>query len=445
MRRKFYSMLFGTFLYLLLPFALAAQNQTPWEQVKASKGTYAFHITQNGTWLLSDYLFDQTGGIYVSKDEGTTWEKAEISDYNYNRFYEVGGYVFALGAAGRIARSADGGSTWEMLNYQRAMQGVSDEKGWDYTQCYAIEYHNERLYIGDFSGGGVMYSEDFGETWHQTDHSSLSYEIDDGGKGISTVTESIYNLASYNGNLYCFGVYFVFRYNEADHTWEMLRNDSNFMTRSVIHQGRLCCVRSTMNYDFGTPFIETIEPDGSWGEVQRPSGLDDNNIRAIGSDGQCLYVGLQNGGFYYTPDGGENWADLNNGLPVDGEMGGKTYYLAPMNIVTTDDYVYVAYYQMPFAQGDGSGVWRIPKASLPYATGIEQATHDGGIPVVSADGSALRFGEGTTGIQVFDLGGRRSRVAVSGTTADISTLGQGSYIYRATCGGKQLTGKFLKK
>lgn len=197
MRRNFYSMLFGVFLSLLLPPTAAAQNQTPWEQVKACKATYAFHITENGTWLISDYLFDQTGGIQVSKDGGATWSKAGVADYNYNGFFEAGGYVFATGAAGRIARSADGGSTWELLNYTRAMQGVLDEELWDYTQCYAIELHKGRLYIGDFSGGGVMCSDDFGETWRQVGHESLTYTIEAEGKGSQTATENLYNLASY--------------------------------------------------------------------------------------------------------------------------------------------------------------------------------------------------------------------------------------------------------
>lgn len=438
-------MLFGVFLSLLLPPTAAAQNQTPWEQVKSCKATYAFHITENGTWLISDYLFDQTGGIQVSKDGGATWSKAGVADYNYNGFFEAGDYVFATGAAGRIARSADGGSTWELLNYTRAMQGVLDEELWDYTQCYAIELHKGRLYIGDFSGGGVMCSDDFGETWRQVGHESLTYTIEAEGKGSQTATENLYNLASYNGSLYCFGLYYVFRLNEETGNWEVVRNDSNFMSRSVVHQGRLCCGRSVTNYDFGTPFIETIEEDGSWGEVQRPSGLMDNNIRAIGSDGDCLYVGLQNGGFYYTPDGGDNWADLNNGYPVSYVQDGWTYYLSPMTITATDDYVYVALYDTPWAQHDNSGVWRIPKASLPLSAGIGQAVREDGAPVVGTDGSTLRFADGTRDIMVFDLGGRRSRVAVSGTTADISTLGQGTYIYRATCGGKRLTGKFLKK
>lgn len=429
----------------MLALGLSAQETARWEQIKECPATYTFYITKGGRMLLSDYLYDGNGGIYTSDDNGASWEKADVADYCYNKFFEDEGYVFALGNAGRIARSADEGRTWELLNYQYAVKDLVDEKGLDYTTAYAIAAHKGRLYVADFSGGGVIYSEDAGETWGRTDVESLSYVMDSSKPEEKPVVENIYNLVSYKDRLYAFGVYFVFRLDETDDTWEMIRDDSNFMTQSAIYQGRLCCGRSIMNDTYDVPFVLCTEDGDAWDELPRPEGLMDNNIRAMAADGDNLYVGLQSHGIYYTPDGGAHWANISNGLPLLDASQSTSDFLIPMAFASTAEYVYVALYATPFASDASSGVYRMPKSMLPDpVTGISQGASSVGTEA-SLRGNSLFLGDGASGIEILDTSGRTVPVSVHDGTADLSTLHRGTYVYRFQNDGRQFSGKILKR
>ncbi len=142
-----------------------SEMKADWEIVHPLPSTYAHFITSEGLHLMSNYLNTRNGGIYYSEDNGLSWTKSDVRDYWYSNFYEVDGYIFALGAGCRIGRSEDGGRTWDLLNYSTAVKDYVPEKALDGTVCYAITSLDGVLYIGDFSGGGVLRSEDFGETW----------------------------------------------------------------------------------------------------------------------------------------------------------------------------------------------------------------------------------------------------------------------------------------
>ena len=119
------------------------------------------------------------------------------------------------------------------------------------------------------------------------------------------------------------------------------------MAVSTIFNNTLLLGRSVPNDDFKTPFIVTLDDGEKWGELPRPSGLMDNNIRAMASDATNIYIGLQKGGFYYTPNSGTKWFNISQGLP---NMGYTTeLFLTPTQIFTTKDYIYVSIYE---PQGD---------------------------------------------------------------------------------------------
>ena len=69
-----------------------------------------------------------------------------------------------------------------------------------YTVCYAATYHNNKLYVADFCGGGIIYSEDFGKTWKNTDLSSLKYVAEEEDGSSVENTENVYQMVSYKVN-----------------------------------------------------------------------------------------------------------------------------------------------------------------------------------------------------------------------------------------------------
>lgn len=360
MKLKFYSGAFQMlFAVLLMVCSTTASAQKGWEQIYQLPTTNAMHISSEGNLILADYTFDGSGGIYLSTDKGENWKKTNAPDYAFNLFVENDEYIFAAGMGCKVARSDDGGQTWEMLSYARNVEDLIGAENVDWSNAYAMTFHDGKLFVGDFCGGGVVYSEDNGETWVNTDVESLSFGEPDPKLG-KRMVENIYNLVSYQGHLYAFGVYFVFRYDATTNAWEVVRDDSNFMAVSAFYKGMACFGRSVMNDSYDTDFIVTLNEAGEWGALPRPETYD-NNIRAMYAEGDYLFAGMAMTGFYYTNDSGQTWNKLEKNYP-----GACT----PMAIRTDENYVYLACYYTPWGDAmNDSGLWRIAKSELEGGAG----------------------------------------------------------------------------
>lgn len=350
MKRNFYSVTRVLLFVLCLLSATALNAQKGWEQVHELPFTNAMHLSSEGNLLLADLTYDETSGIYLSTDGGENWTKTNAASYSYNLFVENDEYIFAAGMGCKVARSDDGGKTWEVLSYARNVADLIGEENIEWSNAYAMALHDGKLFVGDFCGGGVIYSEDNGETWVNTDIASLSYGEADPKLGKQPV-ENIYNLVSYNGELYAFGVYFVFRYDAATNAWETIASNSNFMAVSAIYQGSLCLGRSVINDSYDADFVVTLNKDGEWGALARPETYD-NNIRAMHADGKHLFVGMQYNKLYHTSNGGATWQELSKNYPSGS---------VPMFIRTDDKYVYLACYH---SWSNESGLWRLEKSEL---------------------------------------------------------------------------------
>lgn len=459
---------------LCLSSAHASAQSFKWEQVKELESAYSADVTPSGNLLLSDYLFDRTGGIYISTDKGATWEQTDVEDFNYSKFIHFDGYIFAAGAGTHIARSADNGRTWEVKSYKEAVEDVFGDYT-DPTVCYAMAVHNGKLFVGDFCQGGVVYTEDHGETWKKTDLASMSYTYDDSDDGYAkgshelaaprlragkgdgkgddgkptTCAENVYQLVDFNGKLYACGIYFVFVLNDETMTWEMVRDDSNFMAVSTQFGDKLILGRSVVNETFSSPFLLTLDKDGKWGELQRPEGQRDNNVRALASDDRYIYAGLQMRGIYFTPNSGGTWFNISESLPYMTDADGEPKYYSPLAIVPADDFVYLAMYNYPGTEP--GGLYRIDRLDLDElaATGISSTLpSDGGEKLqLRFDGHKVDFvaGDVPATVTVWDAAGRRvAEQAVRGT-ARIELAAPGVYTYYANHGGQVRTGKFLIK
>lgn len=135
-----------------LAFPMTASAE--WEQVHSLPTTYAHFITTEGVHLMSDYRDMRDGGIYYSEDGGTTWTKCGVRDYWFSNFYEADGYIFAIGSGCRVARSEDGGRSWDLLNYSLAVKDWIPKGATEESVCYGITVNDGVLYVADFSGAG---------------------------------------------------------------------------------------------------------------------------------------------------------------------------------------------------------------------------------------------------------------------------------------------------
>lgn len=425
--KNFYIRTIAT-LSIMASVALSpSEMKADWEIVQTLPSTYAHFITSEGVHLMSNYLSNRSGGIYYSEDNCQTWTKSEVRDYWYSNFYETDGYIFAIGACCRIGRSEDGGRTWDLLNYSNAIKDYVPEKALDGTVCYGITSLDGVLYIGDFSGGGVLRSVDYGETWEMTDRNSLYiYFAGDSEPQM----DSFYHLEAYNGMVYAFGLYSVHAYVPEENKWLTVPINSNCMGAVTVMDNKMYGGRAIMNFDMESDYI--IQFDGTeLGTLPRPD-TDDNNIRFLAHDGSTLYSMHHGGKMYYTSDLGQNWCaapDFKEGL-------------YPLTLAFDSEYVYTGVYS-PNSRDDGSGLWRIAKAELDLsgvkAIGAEKAF----APVY--DGRTLHCPGTADHLTLTLLDGKIVMSLDDVTDADLSHLEKGVYIYKVDYGTSSYSGKLLKK
>lgn len=357
----------------LLLFLVAATVALPamaeWEFLHELSATYTFHITKEGLMLMSDLQEDELGGIYYSEDRGVTWQQASVKGYKFSRFYEYGDYVYAVGSSARIARSEDGGRSWDMLNYKRCIEHLfspgKEEASLESTACYALAMHDGKLYAADFVNG-IIVSDDWGESWSLLDRNSLM---------VDGSMDPLYNLVEYKGKLYAMGMYQYYQFVDSTQKWKTVRS-SNFMAVWTILDDVLYVGQSRPNEDENSPFLMKTTTGSSFTNIKHPAGTYDTNVRALHSDSKNIYVGMQTSGIYFSPDKGKTFFNISKGLPhiKDGFGKDTEMYLYPLTFDDDDEYLYVAIYNEAYnASQHTSGVYRLSKQDIEeLAAGISK-------------------------------------------------------------------------
>lgn len=210
------------------------------------------------------------------------------------------------------------------------------------------------------------------------------------------------------------------------------------MAVSTIFDDKLVCGRSVMNYTDQVGFLEYTVDGIQWDDVKRPYGVLDNNIRAIASDSQNIYAGLQNGGMWVTSSFGESWTFVSNGLPGDLSIG---HYTTMVDIDVTDEYIYATIYEPHFNDAPSSGLYRFAKADLP-GSNVEKISPDNHRVFLKEN---YLYIENADEIQIMSVNGFAIGEKQRAEKIDISNLATGVYIYKATVDNKMVAGKFVKK
>ena len=411
-----------------------------WTQVKDLPASYAAYITQSGNMLLSDYQFDYSGGINISSDNGATWTRTDAEDHCYNRFVSDGKYIYAIGLNACIARSGDEGKTWKILSYAKAAEPVMDEGAVDYTACYGMCVHDGKLFIGDFCGGGVMFSDDCGETWQRTEIKTMQYEYTDDYGDTYTLADNLYQVFDFKGRLYACGMYNVYEYVDAENDWIIKRTDSNFMAESTQFGGSLYVGRSCPNDDPGAAFLEKTDDFETWTFVPSPEGLVSKNVRTLSSDENYIYVCMQDRGAYVFDVAAQKWYEINEGYPRLQSGAQGDFYCAPTKTFADDEYLYNVVYVPAMEEGTISGLYRYPKSAIHETTAVVSVEAEG-TPSVSGRYLVIP-GAQRCAVKIYDASGKEVLAAEAGGSLYLGSLERGIYMFEINCGGRTVKGKF---
>lgn len=416
-----------TLLAVLLSFAAALPASAQWKQVCDAPMVEQVFVTSKGTVLVSSW--DETsnkGGIYRSTDNGETWTKTRARNYRWNTFLEANdSIVFAPGDGAHVARSLDDGETWQILSFEGLISEYVSSKEMPYVTSYGMGYDPElkRIYVTIYSDqAGVVYSDDFGETWALTDRASQLLNF--GGGDIHM--DVYYGGVFYKGYFYALGLYTIHRYLPETDRWEVVMNNPNCLAIHTEMDGVLY-MGHAMELEPGY-LLRKTENFKDWDNTPLPEGQVNAYVRALDNDGKMLFYSWTYHGVYYSTDCAETWTACGTGLP---ELGGFFTSLA-----NTEDYLFVSSYS-PSAQYNG--IYRIAKSDL-----------TAGASVIGSDATQVEFtnniisisGADSADITVYDPSGRvvlRSRAA----SCDLSHLAAGPYFYTVETAGRTLSGKVV--
>lgn len=410
-----------------------------WAQWKPTDFTqssvWTLCLAENGNLIAADDIYPELGGIYLSQDEGATWEKSIAGDHAYTASLVKDESVYFGGVDCNVAISHDNGETWSNVNFKELFPGVSAN-----DPIYAMEYHNGRVYASVLNFG-IAYSDDDGITWDLTDYESLLNEGDPENGG-----QWCYNLRSYNGKLYNVGAFGIWEYNEDTDLWSNV--DATW------YGGSTCIVDDVFYVVYNAQGI----PDGiryttnfqEWEVMPIPDGAS-TTIRTIEYYEGAFFIGHVHDAVFYTLDNGEIWEEYREDFPAYSPAPGLDLYGVPMSLVFSGENMLCGVFS-PF-----EGVGGVYKSPLPEEL-ISDVKEMGDLrqpmiyPNPAKEFVSLQLPKGLKNqgtLMITDLMGRvKFNKTIKGEDGNMLVIptedwSSGVYLYTIITGASKSSGKFI--
>jgi photosystem II stability/assembly factor-like uncharacterized protein len=260
------------------------------------------------------------GGVHVSRDGAETWAKLNFSQPDvFSVAVGPDGTLYAGCEPSMLFRSGDGGETWKELESLRAIPSAPTwsfpPRPWtSHVRWIAPSPHDARRLLVGIELGGLMVSEDGGETWHdhrpgaQPDVHSLAwhpgepgraYEAGGGGAAWSDDGGLTWHPADDGRDRHY--TWAVAVDPDDPDTWFVSASPGPFKAHRVGTADALVYRR---------------RGGGAWEALAGglPQPLDAMPYALVFADGR-LVAGLADGRLYASEDRGDTWAELD----VDGD------------------------------------------------------------------------------------------------------------------------------
>lgn len=316
----------------ILFFTINCNSQDFWEPVSLpdSIEPYTVFLTDEGDFLLGTFEH----GIYITEDDGMTWQHMGIAYGIYNIVQISNGDLYA-GANSGISKSVDGGQTW----YEVVVTDFAVISFYCSTQ--------DHLFIGTW--GGIHKSIDSGYTWTQVHQSTSSHVF----RSFTEKEDSLYSGSEHylgdNSGIYCSV--------DGGNSWDIWSMSGIGINPLTIDNNEYLLAGVATTYPNG---IFRVSDNGqSWDELY--GGADVVSILPDESNG--IYIGLESDvgiewGVRYSHDNGSSWDNISSGMEysarvIDLELNFNNYLFAVTSsprslyrsinpIVGIQDYIYVS-------------------------------------------------------------------------------------------------------
>jgi|GEM_PF-4365298 len=437
--------------YHLLSFVFLPDLKAQWQRTNGPRQDDALCFAAKDSFI---YMGTWSAGFYRSSDKGIHWEqKGDTLTYNgypvrIRAITVIDSILFVGTDDIGVFKSSDHGDSWAQV-----VNGLPIDLSNLPDTTYA--YINDFLYSGAnviaAVNGGVYYSNDFGQTWLQSTGIPVSlivYRLTKKGSTIfASVGNKIYKSIDdgiswtntgiqFNSGIYCFesNPTSIIAIENPDHVYISNDNGITFqLTSTTIPVNEQ--INSLLTY--GTEiFIGTTRygiyysPDNGNSWTTLNNGISRTPTYTLFTHDSDLYAG-GNHGVFYSPDHGANWECRNEGIDK---------YEAPDKIMTQGENIYgLSMGEGMYHSGDNGNAWS------PINNGL-QILGPGAWPVdFNVAGTNLILGNQNSGVFFSADSGKTwqnknsglpcpgaQRVAVSGTDIIIANDTCGMFISHDT-------------
>ncbi len=272
----------------VLSLPTLSPSRTPetnsWQQLKAPNGGIAMSLDtrQDGQIVAGTF----GGGIFLSADQGQTWEPASKGLKDPDVFAVVvdpAGRTFAGTFGGGIYRTAPNATEWVAVN-----EGLAS------LEIVALAVTPEGDLLAGTSNNGVYFSNDGGEYWWSIGlegHFVTSLAANSVGHFFAATTNGLYRSTT-NGR-----------------SWEQI---SQSLESSDVRAVRMNDQQHIFAATNGGGMYRSTDNGNSWNRLR--GGLTSYNIGSIAfGNGGVVYCGTTEG-IFLSSDNGNYWNHLNTGI-----------------------------------------------------------------------------------------------------------------------------------
>ncbi|UCF56651.1 MAG: hypothetical protein JSW15_11355, partial [Deltaproteobacteria bacterium] len=214
--------------------------------------------------------------------------------------------VYAGTESDGVFVTTNGGSNWVQMNNE-LIQLVSPL----YISTLAVDSNNsQKVYVGTYDDG-VFLTTNGGENWNATKNTDLNDKHVQALLTYPANSEVVY-VGTRGG---------IFKTENGGQTWTEKNTGLTDLWITSIAIDPTSYINNLVLYA-GTGFqgvsgsvFKTPNGGNTWVEVS--NGLPNKPVRSLAIypfDNRVVYAGFKGEGVYYTQDGGENWVQKNNGL-----------------------------------------------------------------------------------------------------------------------------------
>jgi photosystem II stability/assembly factor-like uncharacterized protein len=301
-------------------FARVSSETGDWRLQKALHGKGVQSITADPSNADIVYIGTHSNGLWKSSNRGRTWQDMNLPETNvYSVAVSVAdGTVYAGTEPSKLFKSVDGAESWEELSTLRSIPSAPrwsfPPRPWtSHVRWIAPNPRNPNLLLVGIEQGGVMYSDDGGQTWedHRTgairdvhelawhpEETSRAYEAAGGGSARSSDSGRTWQV-KHNGLNHRYVWALAVDPDDAD-TWYVSASRNAFDAHSGFFHGDHHANAYVYRWNSTGPWQPLVSLSKS-AQVM-PYSLEI-------ADGQ-LFVGFADGSLYVSSDQGETWQSI---------------------------------------------------------------------------------------------------------------------------------------